>query len=221
MILVIENDPAVRQSTRTALYKLPINTCGASHRYAEAVLREFPVNAVYIPRIETIPNPIGFCRRFKEAHPELPLIAAATRDTAVDLDALYAVTDNIPLRPIATIRLAEILLELCRLYTGRDICDCRIGQALRLTPYARMARCHGRWIDFTTHELSLLRHLGEAYPREVSSTELSLCAGPPGGKRSRSAVRTMISEINARAVCRAGAPIIVRARMGYTILPHR
>ncbi len=217
MFLIIENDPAVRKSTRLALYKLPINTCGASHRYAEAVLEKFPVNAVYIPRIETIPNPIGFCRRFKEAHPELPLVAAATHDSDVDLDALYAVTDNIPLRPISTIRVAEILLELCRLYTGRDICECRAGGALRLTPYAHMARCHRYWLLFTTHALSVLRHLGEAYPREVSSHELALCTGSPCGKRSTSAVRTMISEINARTIRVTGHPIVVRGRRGYTV----
>ncbi len=217
MILIIENDPAMRKSVRHAFYKIPLNTCGASHRYAEAVLQKFPVSAVYIPRIETIPNPIGFCRRFKEAHPELPLVAAAERGGSVDLDALYAVTDNIPLRPIATIRVVEILCELCRLYTGRDPADCRVGRALVLTPYAHIACCHCRWMTFTTHALSLLRHLAEAYPREVSSKELSLCTGSPLAKRTPSAVRTMISELNARVMRATGHPIVVRGATGYTV----
>ena len=217
MILVIENDPNIRLSVRKALYKFPLNTCGAAYRYTESVLAKFPVSAVYIPRIEKIPNPIGFCRKFKEAHPNLPLVAAAERDSKVDLDALYAVTDNIPLRPIATVRVAEILCELRRLYTGRDVAECAVAAALLLPLHATMLRCHGHWLSLTTKNLSLLRHLAEAYPREVTADELSRCTGSPSEKGASNLTRKMINEINARVTKITGRPIILRGRTGYTI----
>ena len=80
MLLIIENDPKKRISIQHEFFaKFAINACGASYRLVGRAFERFPVSAAYIPNTEAIPNPVGFCRRFKQAYPHIPLVAAAGR----------------------------------------------------------------------------------------------------------------------------------------------
>ncbi len=221
MIFIIENDHKIRDRERRRFYKFPLNTCGSASRYAIEKISDYPVTAIYIPNIDTVPNPIEFCRKLKKAYPSLPLIVTVPKTDKIDLDTLYRVTDNMPNRPLATVRLAEIICELSRLYTGRDFIECKVNSALKLTIYAHVATVHQRLLSFNSQALSVLRHLAEAYPRYVPTEELALCTGVHRGKRSPESVRFQIFKINAKAKARTGRPIIVFKRgCGYTVC-HR
>ena len=220
MTFIIENDYKLRESERRRFYKFPLNTAGSASRYAIEKIAEYPVTSLYIPNIDTVPNPIGFCRKLKEAYPHLPLIVTVPKDGKIDLDTLYRVTDNMPNRGIAAVRLAEIVCELSRLYTGRDFIECKVNASLKLTVYAHVATVHGILLSYSTHALSVLRHLAEAYPRYVPTEELALCTGVHTGKRSPESVRFQIFKINAKAKARTGSPIITYKRGHGYIIAH-
>lgn len=221
MIFIIENDYKIRDRERRRFFKFPLNTCGSASRYAIEKIKDYPVTAIYIPNIDTVPNPIEFCRRVKQTYPTIPLIVTVPAGDRIDLDTLYRVTDNMPKRGIAAVRLAEIVCELSRLYTGRDQIECKVNGDLKLTIYAHVATVHQRLLSFNTQALSVLRHLAEAYPRYVPTEELAICTGVHHGKRSPESVRFQIFKINAKAKARTGFPVIAYKRgAGYTVC-HR
>ena len=219
MFLIIDNDRSIRLGMQRSLYRHTLNTCAASARTAVQAPLRFSVHTAYVPRLETIPNPIGFCRRFKLAYPKIPLAVRLAEDSLIDLDALNAVTDTIIIKEISSLDLAELLCELTRLYSGRDLLSCRAG-ALSLNIYARVAHIHGRLFSLTGSTISILRYLAEAHPRPVAPTELAKCTGTPGKVHTPSCVSSILSRLNQRVVYYTGQPIVSSSRGGgYRILP--
>lgn len=219
MILIIDNSKPDREALQEKLFSdFGLNTCATSARNAESAFAKHPIGAAYIPHAEMIPNPVGYCRRFKAAHPDIPLIAAVPREgTGIDLDALYRVTDNIPLRPLPAIRLVEIICELMRLYTGRDHLDLICGP-LSITPYTFTALYCGCPVELNASAFSILRYLCEAAPRPVPTEELIGRTCAPNRKRSPSAVRTQINQLNKRSLSVVGCRMVTHVHgQGYII----
>ena len=209
MLLIIENDPKKRISIQHEFFaKFAINACGASYRLVGRAFERFPVCAAYIPNTEAIPNPVGFCRRFKQAYPHIPLVAAVGRTgSRLDLDALYTVTDNIPLLPLATVRVAEILCELMRLYTGRDHVENTV-HGLYFNIYTFSVYYGGIECFLGANSLSILRYLAWAEPRPVTATELALGTCSPLSSRTTSCMRTHVYDINRKCVAAFGNRVI-------------
>ena len=209
MVLIIENDPKKRAAVRHEFFaKLAINTCGASYRFIDRAFERFPITAAYIPTTETIPNPVGFCRRFKKAYPHIPLVAAVPRaGSRIDLDALYTVTDNIPLLPLATVRIAEILCELMRLYTGRDHVENTV-RGMYFNIYTFSVFYGGVECFLGANSLSILRYLAWAEPRHVTAAELALGTCSPLSSRTTSCMRTHIYDINRKCVAAFGNKVV-------------
>ena len=223
MLLIIDNSVEFRKELRLDFFRrFAINTCTASSRHYESAFAKYTIGAAYIPNLENVPNPIGFCRRFKKTHPDIPLIASVPRDyTKIDLDVLFSVTDNIPLKPIHRIRVVEIIYELQRLYTGRDHLELTCG-SLSLTPYTYTVFFCGTPIRMTVGMISILRYICEAAPRPVPVEELLATTGSPIVKRSLSAVRSQITEINRLSRRIVGAPIVsLHYGKGYIIATKR
>ena len=223
MILVVDNDSARLMKMRRTLYeKFALNTCGATDKEAEASLTQYPVAAVFVPFAETLPDLIGFCRRFKLAHPNIPLIATVPKEApGLDLDLLYGVTDNIPLRPLFLIRQVEIICEMIRLYTRRDRLEQTVaGVTLNIyTPTVFFGGLHSR---FSVGSLSILRYLASQSPRPVHVDELARCTGNPVGRHETGGrVRQRISMANQHAIEVFGRPLIANKRgVGYFIDPY-
>ena len=219
MILIIDNSKPDREALQEKFFSdFGLNTCATSARYSESAFAKYKIDAAYIPNAETIPNPIGYCRRFKAAHPNVPLIAAVPREgTDIDLDALYRVTDNIPLRPLPAIRLVEIICELMRLYTGRDRLELTCGP-LSITPYTFTALYCGCPVELNASALSILRYLCEAAPRPVQTEELTCTTCAPNRKRSPSTIRTHINQLNKKSIAAVGCRMVTHVHgQGYVI----
>ncbi len=225
MLLIVENNPDALMKVRHNLYrKYALNTCGATTEEAETALATYPVRAVYIPNAEALPDPIGFCRAFKLLHPKIPLIAAVPKQCAdIDLDALYAVTDNIPLRPLKTSRILEIIYELVRLYEGRDYLHLEY-EGIALPLYSSHLFYYGEILSFSLAEFSVIRYLLEAAPRPVTATELAAnTCNPMLSKRTTRNIASRIYNLNCRAKAKIGRPLISRInKQGYCLLiPNR
>lgn len=219
MLLIIDNSKELREELREKFFSdFAINTCATSARNFESAFAKYHVRAAYIPNTESVQNPIGYCRRFKAAHPNIPLIAAVPRENAgIDLEALYRVTDNIPLKPLPAIRLIEIICELQRLYTGRDHLELTYG-ALMISPYTLTVLYGGIPLDLSASAVSILRYLCEEAPRPVPAHELLATTCSPHRKRSPSAIRTHINELNKRSLTSIGCRIVTHVRnQGYII----
>ena len=219
MLLIIDNAKDVREALQDKLfYEFALNTCATSARNTESAFAKHQIDAAFIPNAGTIPNPVGYCRRFKAAHPDIPLIAAIPQDyEGIDPDALYRVTDNIPTTPLPTIRLVEIVLELQRLYTGRDHLALTSG-ALSISPYALTVLYCGCPIELSANAISILRYLCEAAPRPVPTAELLSETCAPNRQRKPAALRMQIAEINKRSVAVIGTRMISHiVGKGYVI----
>ena len=219
MLLIIDNSKEAREELRKKFFcDFAINSCAASSRNFESAFKKHPIGAIYIPDIEGIPNPIGYCRRLKTAYPEIPLIVSVMHEaTRIDLDALYRVTDNLPKQQIPMIRLVEIICELQRLYTGRDHLDLCCG-SLSITPYTFTVLYCGVPIVLNASAVSILRYLAEAAPRPVPTQELLVSTCAPYRKRNGSAIRTQINELNRSALSAVGCRLVTHLRgQGYVI----
>ena len=219
MLLIIDNAKEAREELRRKFfYDFAINTCATSLRNFESAFAKHPISAAYIPNMESVPNPIGYCRRFKAAHPEVPLIAAVpSTETKIDLDALYRVTDNIPLTPLPMIRLVEIICELQRLYTGRDHLDLCYG-TLSITPYTFTVFYGGQPLELSVNAISILRYLCEQAPRPIPTAELVAATGSPDRRRTPSALSSRINELNKLSQKAIGCRMVSHVRgKGYII----
>ncbi len=223
MILIVDNDPIRRiEAQHTFFSKFALNTCGSSTDETEETLLAYPVAAVYVPYAEALPDPIGFCRAFKLAHPNIPLIAAVPKDDpGLDLDILYGVTDNIPFRPITPMHQAEIICEMIRMYTGRDRLEQNVG-GVTLSIYTFSVIFCGRVSTFSVGEVSILHHLAAQAPRPVPVSELARCTGGPRTRHETDGrIRQRISIANQHAVRVFGRPLIANIRgKGYVIDPY-
>ena len=220
MILVIESDSALRIKTQDAFYrKFALNTCGCSPGETEAAFSSYRIAAAYIPYAETLSDPVGFCREFKNLHPNIPLIAAVPKgfDT-IDLDRLYAVTDNIPFRPLYDIRTIEIICDLIRIYTGKDRLHIR-HNGLEINLFVFSIYYCGLSDKIGVNSVSILPYLCCQYPRPVPASELAACTGNPRKEgRTDECIRTHINFINRRARASFGRPLVRCIRgTGYVI----
>lgn len=220
MILIIENDPKKRFAARHELFlKFGLNTCGAATDEIDGVLARCRVSAAYIPYTEDLQDPIGVCRSFKEKNPEIPLVAAVPKGhEGIDLDALYAVTDNIPLKPLPAVKLAEIICELIRIYTGVDRLEQQYD-GFTVNIYTSAVFYGLRACTVGKNGISILRHLFAYAPEPIPAEELARCTCTPINEtRSLSCIRMQIKAINTRAEAILGVPVIrnIRGR-GYTV----
>lgn len=220
MILVIENNPELRKKVQLAIFtKFALNTCGCDENGVEEAFARYRIAAAYIPYAETLTDLIGFCRLFKSTHTEIPLVAAVPKDGGgIDLDVLYTVTDNIPLRPIYTVRVVEIICELIRLYTGQNRLHIQ-HNGLELNVYHfSICYCY-RTTKVCVDAISILYYLCTQFPRPVHASELAISTCNPCKEgRSKECMRTHVCTINKRAVEAFGKPLIKHVRgQGYTI----
>ncbi len=223
MILIVDNDPERRLRAQHSFFSVfALNTCGASTTDVEQALSRYPVAAVYAPYAEALPDPIGFCRSFKLQHPNIPLIATVPKEgSGLDLDILYGVTDNIPLRPITLMHQAEIVCEMIRLYTKRDRLEQNIA-GVTLSIYTFSVIFCGISATFSANSVSILHHLAAQAPRPVPVSELARCTGGPRTRHETDGrIRQRISATNQRAVEVFGRPLIANIRAkGYIIDPY-
>ena len=223
MILVVDHDPERRLKMQYRIYaKFALNTCGAATDEVEDTLGRYPVAALFLPYAEELPDLIEFCRSFKLRHPNIPLIATVPKGTPEEeLDALYRVTDNIPLRPLFLIRQIEIVCEMIRLYTRRDRLE-QTAAGVRLSIYTFTIFFCGRMTTYCPSALSILHHLATHAPEPVSVEELARCTGNPCDRRETGGrIRQRISAINQQATRELGRPLIANIRAkGYVIDPY-
>ncbi len=219
MILIIENNKERQDACRREFFsKFAINTCGATTDSVEEAFSLFRIEAAYIPSTVTLTDPVAFCRAFKQAHPDIPLIAAVPKASAPSyLDELYAVTDNIPLLPLAAVRIAEIICELIRMYTTEDRLElCVAGVSLNI--YCFCLFYGNSVLPVGVHTISILRYLFSQSPRPVPAEELCLATGHPCRERSPGGLRVRIHDINRRTADFIGRPLIAHERgKGYYI----
>lgn len=224
MILIIENDAERCYRTRHEFFlKFGLNTCVATENGIGEAMARCRVSAAYIPFAEELSDPIAICRAFKEKYPEIPLVAAVPKGyEGLDLDALYAVTDNIPLRPLPTVKVAEIICELIRIYTGVDRLEQQYA-GFSINIYTTSVFYGLRACTVGRNGISILRHLFAYAPTPITAEELARCTcSPVNETRTLSCIRMQIKAINTRALAILGTPIIRNVRgSGYTVGPER
>jgi two-component system, OmpR family, response regulator MprA len=167
-ILVVDDEPAVRESLRRALelegYRVELATDGdeAIARLGEAEQPDAVILDILMPRLDGL----EVCRRLRSsgnAVPVLMLTAQAEIDSRVaGLDA--GADDYLP-KPFALAELFARLRALLR-RTGADSTDTLRFADLELDPGTREVRRAGDLIDLTRTEFSLLE-LFLRNPRQV------------------------------------------------------
>ena len=222
MILICDFDSEFAMSIRLKFHRLfALNTYSCTPDEIEDAVLEHRADAIYIPRIETIFDPIDFCRRLKTIFPKIPLITPLPKqDSPIPYDELYPVTDNIPLLPIPFVRLVEIITELRRLYTGRDHMLLTAGP-VSLHLHSFTIAYAARLLSLTAIQLSILRYAAEAYPNHVTAADLCRYAGCPNRPLSPKALQSVITAMNGKVERIAGFPILFsRYGVGYKISPR-
>ena len=131
-------------------------------------------------------------------------------------------TDNIPLRPLPTVKLAEIICELIRIYTGADRLEQQFS-GFTINIYTSSVFYGLRACTVGKNGISILRHLFANAPNPITAEELARCTCTPINEtRSLSCIRMQIKAINTRAEAILGVPVIRNIRgQGYTIGPKR
>ena len=210
MLLIIEKDKDLLLKERCHFFKrFGMSTWGADFDDYEEVFDELPVDAVYIPRVEQAPDPIGLCRAIKQAHPNIPLVTPIAREECtLDLDALYAVTDNIPLYPLTFVQMGEIICELQRMYTGRDFLE-PVYAALRMSIYTPTSIYASSALRLNVNESAILRHLWVSMPRHVTLDELALLSCRPDRHHTEFYVKNIIDDINRRTRKITGCDLVI------------
>lgn len=223
MILIIDSNKERLLKLRAHFYsKFAIATCAYDEAEPEAAFSAHPITLAYIPHTEELDAPVEFCRAFKSRHPELPLVAAVPKTyRGVDLDALYAVTDNIPLMPMTALRLAELLCEMIRMHTGQD----RLAlpaRGIEITIYTNLVFFAGKTIPITVSGRNILRYLASQAPRPVPIAELTAAtARPQRPNDSEHAACMRLRTINRKFRETFGRPLIHNIHgVGYYIDPN-
>lgn len=209
MILIIDKDNDYSMAQRLKLYRMfALNTYACTPDEADVAITEHRAGAIYIPRIETIDDPVSFCRHLKQAFPKVPLITPLPKvDPSIPYDALYPVTDNIPLTPLPFAHLVEIIAELQRIYTGRDHMQMTAGP-LTLYLHAFTVAYAARLFSLTPLQLSILRYVAEAHPNHVPASELCRYAGCPNRPMTKKGLQTNITLMNEKVRSITGYPIL-------------
>ena len=210
MLLIIENDNDLLLEERCRFFKrFAMSTWGAGFNDYENAFEKFPIDAVYVPRVAQAEDPIGFCRALKQSHPNVPLVTPIKREECtIDLDALYTVTDNIPIYPLTFVQMGEIICELQRMYTGRDFLE-PVYRSLRMSIYTTTAIYNMTTFSVNTNESAILRHLWVSMPRHVSLDEMALISCRPDRHHNEFHVKVLIDGINRRARTISGHDVIL------------
>lgn len=209
MILIVDEDADYALSVRLKFHRaFALNTFACTPGEVDAAVVEHRADAIYVPRIETVEDPVGFCRHLKTAFPSVPLITPLPKaDSPIPYDALYPVTDNIPLTPITPARLVDIIAELRRLYTGRDHMQLTAG-SLTMYLHSFTAAYAAHLFSLTAIQASILRYVAEAHPNHVPLRVLCRYAGCPGRPMSPKAMQTTITQLNEKVARATGCPIL-------------
>lgn len=220
MILIVHERKEVRDDTQLAFYRLGLNTVSAPRDRAEKLFESFPIRAVYLPKADTIPALVPFCRKLRSEHPDIPVVPSLTPQKAFALRRdLADCTSSILKNPVPPLQAAAVLLEHCRLADGRDRAELRSG-ILSVNLYSDDLYFCSIPCPATSAELSIARYILEEAPRAVPDTELAKATGNPLKRRKEACVRTYISQINRMAMEIIHRPAILHIQKeGYFPAP--
>jgi two-component system response regulator MprA len=167
-ILVVDDDPAVRDSLRRALQLegYDVELAGDGEEALERVAAD-GIDAllldVSMPRLDGLEA----CRRLRSAGNALPVLMLTARDEIEDRVAgLDAGADDYVVKPFALEELLARLRALLRRVTPQDESEVLRFADLELDPATREVRRAGDPIDLTRTEFSLLE-LFLLNPRQV------------------------------------------------------
>lgn len=170
-ILVVDDDPAIRDALATSLGQagFAVDLAGDG-REALAALRDDPPDLVVLDVM--MPGIDGFevVRRLRLADPDLPVIMLTARDAVDDrIEGLETGADDYLVKPFAV---GELLARIrVRLRRRAAAASSALAFAdLRLDPATREALRGERAIALTTTEFDLLHFLVQ-HPREALSRE--------------------------------------------------
>jgi two-component system, OmpR family, response regulator MprA len=167
-ILVVDDEPAVRESLRRALQLegYDVDLAGDGEE-ALARLRADSVDAIVLdvsmPRLDGLET----CRRLRSAGDNVPVLMLTARDEVSDRVAgLDAGADDYVVKPFALEELLARLRALLRRAAPADESDVLRFADLELDPATREVRRNGDPIELTRTEFSLLE-LFLRNPRQV------------------------------------------------------
>jgi two-component system response regulator MprA len=167
-VLVVDDEPAVREALRRALilegYSVELAADGAEalHRVGDGAATDAVVLDVLMPGIDGL----EVCRRIRRAGNRVPVLMLTARDEVADRVAgLDAGADDYLVKPFALEELLARLRALLRRSTESDG-DVLLFADLALNPATREVRRGGEPIELTRTEFALLE-LFMRNPRQV------------------------------------------------------
>jgi two-component system, OmpR family, response regulator MprA len=168
-ILVVDDDPAVRESLRRALqlegYDVELASDGAEALYRLEV-RDVEPDAIVLDVLMPQVDGLEVCRRLRQGGSQLPVLMLTARDEVADRVAgLDAGADDYVVKPFALEELLARLRALLRRLTDGSSPVLRFAD-LELDPAMREVRRGGDSIELTRTEFALLE-LFMLNPRQV------------------------------------------------------
>lgn len=171
-ILIIDDDPLIRESLRRGLTFEGFRTdLAADAEQALRIMRDELPDVVVLDIL--LPGMDGFevCRRIRAAAPTLPIIMLTARDAVPDRVAgLEAGADDYLIKPFAFEELLARIRVCLRRREETEPHELRVAD-LRLDMATREASRGNRAIELTTTEYELLR-LFMRHPRQVLTREV-------------------------------------------------
>jgi len=167
-ILVVEDEPALRDGLRTALvlegYAVEVATDGVQ---ALEVLAARPADAVVLDVLMPRLDGLKVCRRLRAARNGIPVLMLTARAEVEDrVEGLDAGADDYVVKPFALEELFARLRALLRRTTESKDGELLAFADLSLDPVTREVRRGGRSLELTRTEFSLLE-LFLRNPRQV------------------------------------------------------
>ena len=171
-VLVVDDDPALRQALRLALqldgYRVEVAPDGAR---ALAALPELRPDLLVLDLMLPYVGGLEVCRRMRAAGDRTPILALTARDQVDDRVAgLDAGADDYLVKPFALAELRARLRALARRAADTGTPELRCAD-LTLDPATRQGARAGRGFDLTRTEYALLelllRNAGRVLTREV------------------------------------------------------
>jgi two-component system KDP operon response regulator KdpE len=198
-VLIVEDDPALRQSLRSTLEA--VGFCpreASSGEEAILTLRHDPFEAVLLDMNMPGIGGMETCRRIRHIYPLLPVIMLTVRDQERDkVEALDAGADDYITKPFQFLELTARLRSAIRRYRTRSDSSDRpiaIGD-ITLDPSTRRVTRDGREIRMTPKEFDLLRILMQHVGRPLAHRRLLTVVWGPEHGDEREYLRTYISQL--------------------------